>query len=142
MNHPFITRWSLMAIAAFMAQTALLAAFAPRSFFDDFPFGRGWIAAEGGAYDEHLVRDVGVLFISMIIVTIWAAWRREATAAVAIAWIVQGVLHLWYHIGHLDNLDNLGSADKIGLVGSLATVPVLALIALWSSMQGSRKATT
>ena len=138
MNHPFITRWSLMAIAAFMAQTALLAAFAPRSFFEDFPFGRGWIAAEGGAYDEHLVRDVGVLFISLIIVTIWAAWRREATTAVAIAWIVQGVLHLVYHIGHLDNL---GSADKIGLVGSLTTIPVLALIALWSSSQRSSQAT-
>lgn len=139
MNHRFITRWTLMAISAFMAQTALLAAFAPRSFFDDFPFGRGWVAAEGGAYDEHLVRDVGVLFIALIIVTIWAAWRREAATAVAIAWIVQGVLHLWDHIGHLDNL---GSADQIGLVGSLATIPVLALIAFWSSLQGSRTAST
>ncbi len=139
MNDPFITRWSLLAIAAFMAQTALQAAFAPRSFFDDFPFGRGWVAAEGGAYDEHLVRDVGVLLISLIIVTIWAAWRREATTAVAIAWIVQGVLHLWYHIGHLGNL---GSSDEIGLVGSLATIPVLALIALWASLHGSRHAAT
>lgn len=139
MNHSFMTRWSLMAIAAFMAQTALQAAFAPRSFFDDFPFGRGWIAAEGGAYDEHLVRDVGVLFIALIIVTLWAAWRREAEIPVAIAWLVQGVLHLWYHIGHLGDL---GTADKIGLVGSLFTIPVLALVALWAAMQGSSRATT
>lgn len=132
MNHPMITRWTLLAIAVFMAPTGLQAAFAPRSFFDDFPLGRGWIAAEGGAYDEHLVRDVGVLFVALIIVTVWAAWKREATTPVAIAWVVQGVLHFVYHVGHLDNL---GSADKVALIGSLAAVPVLAAIAFWSSIQ-------
>lgn len=53
----------------FMLPTALQAAFAPRSWYDDFPLGRGWIAAEGSTYDEHLVRDVGVLFLALIIVS-------------------------------------------------------------------------
>lgn len=134
MDPRFISRWALLAIVAFMAQTALQAAFAPRSFFDDFPFGRGWIAAEGGAYDEHLVRDVGVLFIALIIVTVWAAWRREAMMAVAIAWLVQGVLHLTYHIGHLEGLATI---DKVGVIGTLAAIPVLALVALWAAIQVS-----
>ena len=132
MNDPSVSRWALLAIAVFMAPTGVQAAFAPRSFFDDFPLGRGWIAAEGGTYDEHLVRDVGVLFIALILVTLWAAWKRQAETPVAIAWVVQGVLHLVYHIGHLDAL---GAADKIALVGSLVSIPVLALIAFWSSLQ-------
>ncbi len=59
--------------------------------------------------------------------------------AVAIAWLVQGVLHLTYHIGHLDNL---GTADKVGLIGTLAGIPVLALVALWSAIQVSARTTT
>ncbi len=129
-----IARWALALIAALMLPTALQAAFAPKSWFDDFPFGRGWVAAEGGAYDEHLVRDVGVLFLALILVTTWAAWKRQAVVAVAVAWLLQGVLHLVYHIGHLDGL---GTVDKVGLVGSLVSIPVLAAIALLADLQNS-----
>lgn len=127
MSNDRIARGALGCIALFMSLTALQAAFFPRSFFDDFPLGRGWVAAEGGSYDEHLVRDVGVLFLALIIVTVWSAWTGNGIVAVAVAWLVQGVLHLWYHVGHLDGLDGL---DRVGLVASLAAVPVLALIAL------------
>jgi hypothetical protein len=129
-----IARWVLVLIAALMLPTALQAAFTPKSWFDDFPFGRGWVAAEGGAYDEHLVRDVGVLFLALILVTAWAAWKRQAVLAVAVAWLLQGVLHLVYHIGHLDGL---GTVDKVGLVGSLISIPVLAAIALLADLQNS-----
>lgn len=132
MNAERIERWALALIAVFMLPTAVQAAFAPRSWFDKFPFGRGWIAAEGGTYDEHLVRDVGVLFLALIIVTAWAAWRHEATQAVAVAWIVQGVLHLVYHAGHLDGL---GTTDQTALVGSLVSIPLLASVALWASLR-------
>jgi hypothetical protein len=117
-------------IAVLMLPAGLQAAFAPASFFDDFPLGRGWISAGGANYDEHLVRDVGALFLALVIVTLWSAWRREAMTGVAIAWLVQGVLHLAYHAGHLDGLDD---ADRIGLIVSLALVPALALVALWAS---------
>jgi hypothetical protein len=132
-----IQRGALALIAVFMAPTALQASFRPRSWFDDFPLGRGWIAAEGGAYDEHLVRDVGVLFLALIIVTVWAAWRATAMEPVAIAWIVQGVLHLAYHIGHLDGL---GTADQVALVGSLVSIPVLAVVALWAGLSPRKAA--
>ena len=114
-----------------MVPAGLQAAFAPRSFFDDFPIGRG--AGSRSAtppYDEHLVRDVGALFLALIVVTAWAVWRDEALTGVAIAWLVQGVLHFTYHVGHLDGLDG---ADQVFLVLSLALVPVLAVIALWAS---------
>lgn len=122
-----IARACLAAIGLVMLPTGLQAALAPRSFFDDFPLGRGWIAAEGGAYDEHLVRDVGLLFLALIIVTLWAAWRGEFLVPVAVAWLVQGVGHLAYHVGHLGGLDGV---DRFGLVGSLATIPALAAVAL------------
>jgi hypothetical protein len=130
MHRPNIARWALGAIAVLMTPAALQAAFAPRSFFDDFPMGRGWISIGDAAYDEHLVRDVGALFVALVIVTVWSVWRHEAITGVAIAWLVQGVLHLTYHIGHLDGL---GGADQFGLVVSLALVPVLAGVALWAS---------
>ena len=126
-----IARWSLIAIAVLMIPAGLQAAFAPRSFFDEFPLGRGWISAGDASYDEHLVRDVGALFLALIVVTLWCAWRREAMVAVAVAWLVQGVLHLGYHVGHLDGLSG---ADKAGLVVSLALVPILALVALFATL--------
>ena len=110
MSNDRIARGALGCIALFMTLTALQAAFFPRSFFDDFPFGRGWVAAEGGTYDEHLVRDVGVLFLALIIVTVWSAWTGNGVVAVAIAWLVQGVLHLWYHVvTSTDLTDSIGS---------------------------------
>ena len=131
MQRSEIARWSLIAIVVLMLPAGLQAAFAPRGFFDEFPLGRGWISAGDAAYDEHLVRDVGALFLALIIATLWCAWRREAMMAVAIAWLVQGVLHLGYHVGHLDGL---GGADKVGLVVSLALVPILALVALFATL--------
>ena len=132
-----IARWSLLAIALLMAPAGLQAAFAPRSFFDDFPLGRSWISAGDATYDEHLVRDVGALFLALVVVTLWSAWRRQAMTGVAIAWLVQGTLHLAYHIGHLDGL---GDTDRAGLVVSLVIVPVLAIIALVASLTAERAA--
>ena len=129
MSSQRIQNLSLLVIAVIMLPAGVQAAFAPRSFFDDFPLGRGWIAKDGGAYNEHLVRDVGVLFLALIIVTAWTALRSRPSRPVAAAWLLQGVLHLVYHGGHLDGYK---SVDKIGMIGSLTVVPVLALIALWT----------
>lgn len=127
MSRQRIQNLSLLIIAVTMLPVGVQAAFAPRSFFDDFPLGRGWIALEGGPYNEHLVRDVGVLFLALIIVTAWTALRSRNSRPIAMAWFIQGVLHVSYHADHLDGYK---TADKVGLVGSLALVPVLALVAL------------
>lgn len=127
----------LAAIGLLMLPAGAQAAFAPRSFFDDFPLGRGWIAAEGGTYDEHLVRDVGFLFLALIGVTLWAAWRRQFETPVAAAWLLQGAAHLAYHVGHLDGLTGV---DRAGLIGSLVVIPALAAIALVSGATSRRRA--
>jgi uncharacterized membrane protein len=130
-NRGRIERVALGLIAVFMLPAGVQAAIAPKSFFEDFPLGRGWVAQGGDAYNEHLVRDVGALFLAMIVVTGWTAWRRSPSRPVAVAWLVQGVLHLAFHAGHLDGYD---AVDKVGLIASLVAVPVLALIALWAAM--------
>lgn len=129
MNRQRLQSTLLLIIAVFTLPAGLQAAFAPRSFYDDFPLGREWIARDGGAYNEHLVRDVGALFLALIIVTVWTALRNRPARPVAVAWLVQGVLHFVYHVGHLDGYE---TADKVGLIGSLISIPILALVVLWA----------
>ena len=45
----------------------------------------------------------------------------------AIAWLVQGIGHLAYHVGHLEGVDGV---DRVGLVVALVIVPVFAGVAL------------
>ena len=71
------------------------ATFFPRSFYDDFPsLGRIWVAIDG-PFDEHLVRTA------------------------AVAWLVNAVPHLVYHLRHLGTCDTF---DQIGNVVSLGTL--------------------
>lgn len=134
MDRQRIPRISLGLIAVFMLPAAIQATFTPRSFFDDFPLGRNWISGTGDQYNEHLIRDVGGLFAAMIIVTAWTLWRRHATAPIATAWLVQGVLHFRFHVGHLDGYDTI---DKLGLIASLVAIPGLAVVALWTGRRAS-----
>ena len=123
-----IDRIAVSVIAVTMLPAGLQAAFAPKSFFDDFPLGRGWISRPPDVYNEHLVRDVGALFLAMIIVTGWTVWKQTSTQGVAAGWLVFGVIHLVYHVGHVDGYE---TDDKVGLIGSLVMVPALAALALW-----------
>jgi hypothetical protein len=116
-----------MAIAVFMLPAGVQATLFPRSFFDEFPFGRGWVTDTGGLYNEHLVRDVGVLFAALIVATAWTAWTRAGDRALAAAWIVQGVGHLAFHTAHLDELSG---GDQAGLLFSLMVVVGLAVAAI------------
>ena len=107
---------------------------APRSFYDDFPLGRGWVALLGGTYDEHLVRDVGSFFLALAIVSVWAWWRPSLVRPMAVAWLVQGLLHLVFHLRHLQHFTGI---DKVGQTASLATIPILAAVALWADVTAS-----
>ena len=129
--------WPLMLIALFMLPVGVQAALAPRSFFEDFPLGRGWVAITGGPYNEHLVRDVGVLFVALIVATAWTAWTRAGDRALAAAWIVQGVAHLGFHAAHLHHLPG---GDQAGLLASLIVVVVLAVAAILYPTASSRPA--
>jgi hypothetical protein len=118
-----VEQFLVVALGVMFLPAGLQAAFFPRSFFDDFPLGRSWIAGADPFYGEHLVRDVGALFLAMVVVSLWAWWEPALCLPVAVAWLVQGTLHLVYHVGHLDGLDGV---DKVGMLGSLVVVPIIA----------------
>ena len=110
-------RWDRIALGVIAIATlpvGLQAAFTPRSFYNDFPLGRHWIALDGGAYNEHLVRDVGVLFLALILVTGWVVIRRLPTQSVAAAWLLQGTLHVIHHAQrHAGQLQRLATTQFI-----------------------------
>ena len=119
------------AAAALLALTAALvgvwAEFAPLSFYRSFPLaGHPWISSLG-PYNEHLTRDVGGLYLALLVFTGWAAIRPHVgTLRLAgAAWLAFSLPHLVFHLLHLDEL---GTADKIGNIVSLAANVALALV--------------
>ena len=123
---PGRVRLMLWVLAASAFGVGVQAAFFPRSFYDDFPFGRGWVAMDG-RYNEHLIRDVGSLNLALLVVTIGAIFvgLRAISRITAIAWLVYSVPHLVYHWRHLTMA--MPGFDKVAMIGSLS-VPVIASI--------------
>ena len=105
------------------------ALFFPVSFYEDFPFGRGWVEALP-AYSEHLVRDVGGLFLATGAVLLAAAWtlQRRLIIVAAASFLLFSVPHAVYH---LLNLEGLSTADAIGNTIGVLTIVFLPLWVLF-----------
>jgi hypothetical protein len=116
----------LAASAAYVGWWALLV---PRSFYDSFPgLGQHWVA-QPGPYNEHLVRDVGGLYLGLMIISIWTVLRpaRDVARVVGAAWLIFSIPHLIFHLSHLDGLS---TAAQVGEIGSLAGTVLLAGVLL------------
>jgi hypothetical protein len=95
------------------------AAFLPRTFFDGFPgFGLHWIDLDG-AFDEHLIRDVGFAYLALSSLSLAGVLARTALPGrlAGLGWTVFGVLHFGYHLLHLEGsvIDRLGNIVSLGL---------------------------
>ena len=126
-----VVRIALALLAVVGLQVGLWAAFAPRSFYDDFPgAGRVWVSVDG-PYNQHLIRDVGALNLALAVVAIVAfvTLSRAAVLAAGGAWLAYGVPHLVYHLRHLDPLE---SADQVAVPVSLFLSVVLGALVLWT----------
>jgi hypothetical protein len=131
-----VTRASLIRLAlGYLCLSALLvglpATLAPEAFYDDFPFVTNWVDLLP-PYNEHLVTDVGGLYLGFAVLFGWAAWRLEITLAraVSVAWLLVAVLHLFFHATHLENF---GTADAIAEIASLASLLAPPLLVLWAA---------
>lgn len=136
---PGVLRAGLIALGALQTVNGLYALLAPRSFFDDFPFGRGWVAALP-EYSEHLVRDVGGLFLGTGVLLLAAAWFLERRL-VAVALLSFLAFSLPHTIFHLFNLGPYDAADAIANVLGLAAtvvIPIGLLIALREPASAAR----
>ncbi len=131
-NHRGGIRFLLLSLGLPQGLIGLWAVFAPRSFYDDFPVGTdGWVNVLG-PFDEHLVTDVGALFVGLALLLTIAAvtLHRTTVVAAALTWLVYAVPHT---VWHLFNLDPYGTADavinSVALVGQVAGgVLVLVLV--------------
>jgi 4-carboxymuconolactone decarboxylase len=128
---PTLFRLLLVAIGGVQVVNGLYALFAPRSFYDDFPAGRGWVAALP-SYSEHLVRDIGGLFLATgVLLLIAAVWlERRLVIAALVTWLLFAVPHTVYH---LFNLEPFSTGDAIANVLTLATtvaIPIGLLVLL------------
>lgn len=100
----------------------------PANFYSAFPgFGLHWVRTDG-TYDEHLVRDVGGLYLGLGAASLAAIFARSASPGrtIGFGWTVFNVLHLGYHLLHLEG----STVDRVGNVATLSLVTALGLFLL------------
>ena len=135
--------WILTTLATLIGGWSLLW---PRPWYDTFPDGLAdglfgqWILMDG-PFNEHLIRDVGAMYLALAGAGVVAACSRSLTAtrAVAVAWIVFSAPHLFYHVLHLHGLAPL---DAIAEPISLALTVVLPIPLLFGPPTRVARSTT
>jgi hypothetical protein len=123
-------RAMLVLLCAYSVSIGGLAAFAPRTFYDDYPFFARWVELLP-PYNEHLITDVGGLYLGFALLFGIAAWTLERTLvrAACFAFLLSAALHLIFHAGHLEGF---GTADAIAEVAALAALLAPPLVAIWA----------
>ena len=105
----------------------------PPSFYEDFPLGRGWVEALP-AYNEHLMRDVGGLFLATGFLFAAAVLLERRLVIVAlVTLLVFAVPHTVYH---LFNLEPYGTGDAVGNAVALAATVLLPVYLLALLLRG------
>jgi hypothetical protein len=112
-------RVGIAVVAVPIAVVGIWATVSPRGFYDDFPGGgHHWVSAVG-AYDEHLVRDVGALYLGSLVLLVlaWVWLDRRLVQAALISCAVAALPHLIYHA---TALDGFSAGDALAEIGGLA----------------------
>lgn len=127
---PGTARAALVILLISVAAVGLPATLAPEAFYDDFPFLRHWVDLLP-PYNEHLVTDVGGLYLGFAVLFAWAAWTLQPTLvrAACSAWLLTAAGHLFFHAGHLENF---GAGDAIAELASLAFLLAPPVVAIWA----------
>jgi hypothetical protein len=135
MRRPELARGALLVLCGYCVFIGAVAAAAPHTFYDDFPFLAHWVERLP-PYNEHLVTDVGGLYLGFAVVLAIAAWRLERSLVIAscAGFLTVSVLHVAFHATHLDGF---GTVDGIAEIAALASLLVPPLVALWAA-QGAR----
>ena len=104
-------RYGLLVIAFAQLGATMQALLAPRSFYDDFPLGRGWVQAYP-AYNDHLIYDYGAYtlgaVVALVIASIWL--DRRVVQVVTVSWLVSATIHL---VNHVVTVDRYGTGDAV-----------------------------
>ena len=113
------------------SRSASPAALAPHAFYDHFPFLAHWVDRIP-PYNEHLVTDVGGLYLGFAVMFAWATWRPHPALVrpLCAAWLLAAGLHLGFHAAHLDNFDTADAAAELASLAFLLIPPPLAIWAV------------
>lgn len=108
-----------------------MAAVVPHSFYTDFPLGRHWVELLP-PYNEHLVTDVGGLYLGFAVLFAWGAVTLEPVLvrASCCAWLLAAALHLGFHATHLGGF---ATGDAIAQLASLAFLLLPPAVAIWAT---------
>jgi hypothetical protein len=130
MRAPKAARAALAILLLSALAVGLPATLAPHAFYDGFPFVRHWVELLP-PYNEHLVTDVGGLYLGFAVLFAWALRSLQPTLvrAACVAWLLWAALHLVFHATHLGPYD---SGDAIAQVASLAFLLVPPPVAIWA----------
>jgi hypothetical protein len=125
-----VARAMLALVCAYCVVIGALAAFLPHTFYDDFPFFARWVELLP-PYNEHLITDVGGLYLGFALLFGVATWTLERTlvGATCFAFLLSSFLHLVFHAGHLEGF---GTVDAIAELAALAVLLVPPVIAIWA----------
>jgi hypothetical protein len=134
--------WVLTALATAIGGWSMIW---PAEWYATFPDGVAdgmlgqWILADG-PFNEHLIRDVGAMYLALAGAGVVAALSTSLTAmrAVGVAWIVFSAPHLFYHLLHLHGLDAI---DAVVEPISLALTVVLPVPLLFPARPRARAGT-
>lgn len=126
-----LIRICLAALALSALAIGLPAAFTPETFYTDYPFFTALVKLLP-PYNEHLVTDVGGLYLGFAVMFTWAVWRpsRQLVEPLCAGWIVTQAIHFAFH---LDNLTGFTTTEAfiqqvgLGIYILLAILPVAML---------------
>jgi hypothetical protein len=138
-RHRTALRVALGGVGLIQLIDGLYALLAPVSFYEDFPLGRGWVEALP-SYSEHLVRDVGGLFLATGAFLLAAAWilERRLMIVAAGSFLLFSIPHTAYH---LLNLGPYSTGDAIAnVLGLAATVGLPLWVLVELRLQSTRPA--
>ncbi|HEY2477175.1 MAG TPA: hypothetical protein VGI17_00420 [Solirubrobacterales bacterium] len=134
MRRPNLARGALTVLCGYCLFLGLTAAVVPHTFYDDFPFLAHWVELLP-PYNEHLITDVGGLYLGFAVVLGIAAWRPERglIRAACAGFLAVSLIHLVFHATHLDGF---GTIDGIAEIGALASLLFPPCVAIWASGAG------
>ena len=134
-----VTRLLLVVLGVFFGLIpGVWAAFAPASFYGDFPAIRpAWVAVDG-PYNEHLIRDIGAMFLALAVIALVAAATGGSGQArlVGLAWLVFSVIHFAYHVTHLHVYTSLD--QWLNVVSQVASILVALAVVLIPPVRAER----
>ena len=105
----------------------LLAMFAPRTFYEDFPFFASWVD-NLPPYNSHLVTDTGGLYLGFAVLLAWSLKRTELVVPVCAAFALTQLLHTTFHFAHLDGFSVEDAVTQMVALVGLVAAPVVAII--------------